>query len=151
MRWLVVGGLLPDLIDKPLYYGLVLATGKRGAELGLISGTRTFGHTGLHLLFWIGLWAIRRTPALAAMAWGVASHLLLDNIGDLFGEHVGPTAFDALMFPLYGAHFPIAFFKSIKEHLLSIKNVYIAGGELGGAALLIWSWARKRSSKPAVT
>ncbi|HZP64943.1 MAG TPA: metal-dependent hydrolase [Rudaea sp.] len=144
LRWLVLGGLLPDLIDKPLYYSLVFATGKRGTELGLISGTRTFGHTGLFLLLFVGLWAWRRSPSLAAIAWGIASHLLLDNIGDLFGERNGPTAFDALMFPLLGAHFPISFFKSIKEHLLSVRNLYVGGGEVAGALLLLWSWLQSR-------
>jgi len=31
--------ILPDMIDKPLYYGLSFATGRHG--LGLISGTRS--------------------------------------------------------------------------------------------------------------
>ncbi len=49
-RAFFVGALLPDLIDKPLYYGWSWLTGKHGAEAGLISGTHLFGHTGLFLL-----------------------------------------------------------------------------------------------------
>jgi LexA-binding, inner membrane-associated putative hydrolase len=149
MRWLVLGGLLPDLIDKPLYYSLVIATHKRGEALGLISGTRTFGHTGLFLLLFVGLWAWRRSPALAAIAWGIASHLLLDNIGDLFGEHIGPTAFDALMFPLFGPHFPIAFFKNLREHLSSVRNYYVAAGEIAGFIILVWTALKPRKDEPA--
>src|SRR4051812_43796707 len=43
-RWIfALGALLPDLIDKPLYYIPSWITGKRGAELGLIAGTHSFG------------------------------------------------------------------------------------------------------------
>ena len=45
-----LGTILPDLIDKPLYYSLAVITHKWGSELGLISGTRTFGHTAAFLL-----------------------------------------------------------------------------------------------------
>src|ERR1700733_5728748 len=78
LKPLLLGTLLPDLIDKTLYYGLSFATGRRGAELRLISGTRTFGHT---ILFTLALGAIaarRRSKTLAALALGSATHLFLD-------------------------------------------------------------------------
>src|SRR4051812_43545813 len=81
-RWLLVGTLLPDLIDKPLYYGLSFATGKSGTDLGLISGTRTFGHTALFLVLLALGSIIRRSRILAALALGTATHLLIDNFGD---------------------------------------------------------------------
>src|SRR5687767_3274929 len=72
---LFIGSLLPDLIDKPLYYGLVALTGKRGAELELIHGTRTFGHTALLLLL-ILMW---KRPVVRALALGVLTHIALDT------------------------------------------------------------------------
>jgi LexA-binding, inner membrane-associated putative hydrolase len=147
LGWLALGGLLPDLVDKPLYYALVFATGRRAAELGLVSGTRTFGHTGLFLLGFVALAAVRKTPATRALAWGVASHLVLDLAGDayglLFSKPDGPTILNAILFPLLGARFPISPFKSVREHLLSVKNLYVLGGELLGLVLLaVAGWRR---------
>jgi hypothetical protein len=147
MSALVVGGLLPDLIDKPLYYGLVFATGRRGVELGLVSGTRTFGHTGLLLIAVAALAVARRSLFLRAMAWGVLSHLVLDVAGDLyglaFGPREGPSILSALFFPLLGPHFPVSPFHSVREHLLSVRNFYVLGGELAGATLLAASLFRR--------
>jgi hypothetical protein len=154
LLWLVVGALLPDLIDKPLYWGLSWFTGKRGAELGLISGTRTFGHTAIFLLLLILITALlRRRPLgaiFAALAWGVASHHFLDNFGDLpgtiFGPDLpGPSTLDGWLFPLRGAHFPISPFHHIGEQLLSASRLYVLFGEFLGAALLVDAWRRRRS------
>ncbi len=82
---LLLGCLLPDLVDKPLYYGLVFATGKHAAELGLISGSRTVGHT---LLFALLCGALVRGPRGRALFAGMVSHLLLDLSGDLFGPRL---------------------------------------------------------------
>jgi len=56
---LTIGMLLPDIIDKPLYYARVWP---------FISCTRTFGHTGafLLLLLLIAYWT--RRPTLMASA-----------------------------------------------------------------------------------
>ncbi len=144
MRWLVVGGLLPDLIDKPLYYSLVALTGKRGIELGLISGSRTIGHTGLFLLLFVLLAMARRSLSLTAIAWGIASHLFLDNLGDAFGRHDGtPTAINALLFPLLGFHFPYSPFHNVGEHLASLRNWYVLLGETLGAILLAMAIRRR--------
>jgi len=154
LGWLVLGGALPDLLDKPLYYGLVIATGRMGAELGLISGTRTFGHTGLFLIALTAIAVARRSAAWAAVAFGVASHLLLDNIGDLVTtlsgvpREEGPTALHALLFPLLGPHFPISPFTSVGEHLLSVSRTYVLFGEALGAVLLArWLWLRRHAKR----
>jgi hypothetical protein len=153
LLWLVLGGLLPDLIDKPLYWGLVAFTGKHGAELGLISGTRTFGHTAIFLSVFIAIaWVFRRRPlgaVFVALAWGIASHHLLDNFGDLpgtlFGPDVGgPSTLDGWLFPLRGPHFPVSPFKNLGEQLLSASRLYVLFGEFLGAALLIDAWRTRR-------
>jgi hypothetical protein len=154
--WLVLGGLLPDLIDKPLYYGLVFTTGRRAADLGLISGTRTFGHTALFLLTCaIVALVVRKTghvaaaAALAALTWGVASHHFLDNLGDLPGRFWGTSpegvsTLDGFLFPLRGAHFPVSPFRSVREHLFSATRLYVLAGEVTGAALLVRAWWQRR-------
>src|SRR4030081_2777887 len=80
LAWLFCGTLLADLVDKPLYYALVLASGRRGAELGLISGTRTFGHT---LLLVVALWLLLPRRAGTPLALGMITHLGLDELGDV--------------------------------------------------------------------
>src|ERR1041385_5467328 len=68
-RWLfVLGTILPDLIDKPLYYIPSSITGKEGAALGIIAGTHSFGHTLLFLVTLLAAWRWlkRRHPGPAA-------------------------------------------------------------------------------------
>lgn len=142
-RLMLLGTLLPDLIDKPIYYGLSLATGRHGAALGLISGTRTFGHTALFALL---VWLLLRRRHGGAIALGMATHLALDALGDLFAYGAaGPPAMAAVFFPLLGPHFPIATFTSISEHAATLLHHYVVAGELIGASLLLWEWQRKRA------
>ena len=49
-RPICLAALLPDLIDKPLFYIPFWLTGRRGAAAGILSGTHLFAHTGLFLL-----------------------------------------------------------------------------------------------------
>src|SRR6267378_7954625 len=79
LAWVLFGTLLADLIDKPLYYALVFATGRRGAELGLVTGTRTFGHT---LLLVVLLWLLTPRRIGSPLALGMITHLALDELGD---------------------------------------------------------------------
>src|SRR5262245_37964080 len=110
LGWLLLGTLLPDLIDQPLYYALSLATGRHGRELGLISGTRTFGHT---LLLVAALWLLLPRRAGTPLALGMITHLVLDELGDLLGiyfpalgTHALPGTLNAILFPLLGPRFP---------------------------------------------
>jgi hypothetical protein len=154
---LLLGCVLPDLVDKPLYYGLAFATGKHAAELGLISSTRTIGHT---LLFAILCGALVRGPRGRALFVGMVTHLMLDLGGDLFGSALveaglaspspstGPSTLAAVLFPLLGPHFPISPFHSLKEHALSLGSAYVLSGELLGATLLALDWRKRRASPP---
>jgi membrane-bound metal-dependent hydrolase YbcI (DUF457 family) len=74
----IVGALLPDLIDKPL--GLLILSGSVGSG-------RIFSHSLLFLLVlsivgWV-LLSRYRTPALLAVAIGVASHQVLDLMWEM--------------------------------------------------------------------
>ena len=79
-RWLVLGCLLPDLIDKPLFYGLLWT---RGHPDALISGSRSIAHSGLFLLALLALALALRRPGPWAVFSGVATHLVLDIGGEL--------------------------------------------------------------------
>jgi LexA-binding, inner membrane-associated putative hydrolase len=144
VAWLLCGAVLPDLIDKPLYYALIVATGRRGAALGLVSGTRTFAHT---LLFAILLWVVVPRRVGTPLFLGVGTHLFLDELGDVagwlvpaLGTHAPPGTISAILFPLLGTHFPVSPFRSALEHVQSLQNAYVIGGEAIGAALLVWQW-----------
>jgi hypothetical protein len=147
---LLLGTLVPDLVDKPLYYGLSLMTGLHGSELGLISCTRTFGHTALFLLVVTIVAVWRRSLPLAALALGMATHLLLDNFADTFeslfasGPPEERSALIALLWPVYKARFSIAPFTDLSGHLSRSLNPFLIGSELVGAAILGWDWWKNR-------
>ena len=164
-RFLLLGTLLPDLIDKPLYYGLVLATGRHAAELGLFSSTRTVGHTVLlGLCLWLFFGALGRGPEGRALFAGLATHWLLDLGGELAGgvlgplglggspvPATGPSTLAAILFPLLGPHFPIMPYSSATEHLLSLRSTYTIGGELVGGALLYLRYRARRAGGTKTT
>lgn len=159
-RWLILGTLLPDLVDKPLYYGLKLATGREGAELGLISCTRTVGHSALFaLLVWLALRALGRRRAALALLAGMATHWLLDLGGDVTGylahalglssAPAGLSSLRALLFPLMGGRFAVSPFHSAREHLSSLAQTYTLAGELVGGVLLVLAWRRGQAARQA--
>jgi len=139
---LYAGCLLPDLIDKPLYYALLLLH----RLPPLISGTRTFGHTGLFLLALLALAALVRRPWAWALFAGVATHLALDVAGELVpGGSPESSIWSAILFPAEGVRFPVAHFDSPLEHLLAnARNGFVVAGEILGALILIN--ARRHSS-----
>jgi len=160
--WLILGTLLPDLIDKPLYYGLKLATGRDGAELGLISCTRTVGHSALFaLLVWLALRALGRQAQGLAILAGMATHWLLDLGGDITGyvaqaagltsAPAGFSSVRALLFPLLGARFAVSPFHSAREHITSLAQAYTLAGEIVGGVLLVMAWRRAHPARAAET
>lgn len=132
-----IGTLLPDIIDKPLYYGLSFFTGKKGQALGLISGTRTFGHTALFLLSLSFLAFFRKSRTLAALALGTGSHLLLDSIPN--------AAHCPLLWPLQGWEFPVTPFVGIVDQLSIWNRPSLVWGECLGFVLICWDqWTLRR-------
>lgn len=137
---LYLGCLLPDLIDKPLFYGL------HGAW-PLLTGTRSFGHTGLFLLALLLGAGLLRRPWAWAVAAGVATHLALDIAGELVtGADPDSSIWLAVLFPARGVRFPVAHFTTVLEHLsVSAQSGYVLAGELIGGAILLAA-RRQRSS-----
>jgi hypothetical protein len=142
-RWLILGCLLPDLIDKPLFYGLLWQEGHADA---LIRGSRSVGHSGLFFLATIALAAITRRPFVSALAAGVATHLALDIVGELvIGASPDSSIWLAIFYPAFDGRFPKAYFRSMLEHLeLTAENLYVVFGEIAGAAILLRAWWLRR-------
>jgi len=136
-RAFFLGALLPDLIDKPLFYIPFWTTGRRGE---LLSGTHLFAHTGLFLLALIVAAWLTRSGALRAVAIGVATHFVLDCVGLSMG-------LGTLLWPLFGWHFPAFPFSNVGQHLATVLNPITLAGELVGGAILLWDYRKARRAR----
>ncbi len=126
IRLLLIGSLLPDIIDKPL--GIYIFP-------EALSNGRIFSHTILFLFIvtisGIYLFRSRGKTYLLAVSFGILTHLILDQMW------LAPRT---LFWPIYG----IAFDKSgttdwiinIIHRLVIDPTVYIP--ELVGLAILVW-------------
>lgn len=140
-RWMLLGTLLPDLMDKPLYWGLVMATQHQSALLEWIRGTRAFGHTALFLILLTLCARLRHSKVLAALALGVASHLLLDHVSDHFVWNKGmPISHSELFWPFFGWAFPESPYKNLGEHAWHVFQPFLFGAEIVGGLLLGWDY-----------
>src|SRR4051812_31653092 len=128
-RAFFLGALLPDLIDKPLFYIPFWLTGRRGAAAEILSGTHLFAHTGLFLLALVIAALVTRSRPVRAVAIGIATHFILDCVGLSMG-------LGTLLWPLFGWHFPAYPFRNLGQHLTTILNPVTLAGELLGAAIL---------------
>lgn len=147
--WLLLGTVLPDLIDKPLYYGASFLTGRWGADIGLISCTRTFGHTALFALFLTTLAIFRKSKPLAAVAIGVATHLALDGFEDYWihtisGESGESSSVVAMLFPFYLHRFSAQPFPTMFEHIKTLGRPFLIVSEIIGLGILSWTLYRDR-------
>ncbi len=150
LRWLLLGTMLPDLIDKPLYYGLCALSGQEGLANGVICGTRTIGHTALFLaVLWV-VAAVTDSLAMTAVAAGASTHWILDAIADFSTTHHSPLAspvlggsraFQAFFYPYPEAHFPISHL-SFEEHLWASLTPSRLAFEVVGAIPVAW-WIRE--------
>jgi hypothetical protein len=131
---LIIGMLLPDLVDKPLYYARVWA---------FISCTRTFGHTGVLLLLILGAGHFARSRVLTALGLGVATHLLLDCLMDRFSPG---SAWIALTWPIFHRDFAHDY-SSIAGHLASLWAGPVVTTEIIGLGLIAWDyWKSERQT-----
>lgn len=145
-RWIVLGCLLPDAIDKPLYFW-ARAEHRPGVDhLYLLHGSRLFGHTLLFLAALFVAGAALRSERLRALGWGVATHLVLDLLPDFVSGYFF-TFRHWLLWPLFGWGFPPAYGGRLAHGIDRELATYIAG-ELIGAALLVRLYARSRGGKP---
>lgn len=145
--WLLMGTVFPDLLDKPLYYSLKLVTGKSGTELGLISGTRTFGHTALLLLCIAGIASWKKSRNLAALALGISTHLLLDGGVDMYGRYLGHSTTSALFWPFVTSRFPVFPHSGVQGHFVNPATPLLSAAEILGLALLLWERKREKAGR----
>jgi len=133
-RAFFVGALLPDLIDKPLFY-IPFWLNHRGGDV--LSGTHLFAHTALFLLVLVIAARLTRSLVVRAVAIGVATHFILDLVGLSMGM-------GTLLWPLFGWRFPAYPFSNLGQHLSTIFRPVTLAGEVLGAAILLWDWRKRR-------
>lgn len=118
-RLVLLGALLPDLIDKPL-----------GAALGL--DTRLWGHTFLFLFALLALSFLPALRALRLVGFGVATHLLLDEMWLEPG---------IVAYPSQGWTFPPTEFHPEEWFDTLLHNPFVQFGEIAGAVILLaFAW-----------
>jgi len=121
-RVLILGSLLPDVIDKPI--GIIF-----------LSSGQMFCHTLFFLivisLSGIYIWRSRRRTWLLILSFGTLMHLILDMMW------LKPQI---LLWPMHGWGFPkreyVGYLQNIWHALLTMPEVYIP--EIIGAVILIW-------------
>jgi hypothetical protein len=152
-KWaLLLGTMLPDLVDKPLYYFLLFYSRMMGTDMGLLNNSRTIGHTALFLLAFTAIAMMRRSRLFAALALGIATHLILDNLNDGLVDYFFPdlnrpaqnSAKIALLWPFLQSYFPHPPFTKFSEHMSRSFNPLNIGFEVIGAAILFWDWWQTR-------
>jgi len=144
-RWLVLGCVLPDVVDKPLYLGAMLLRRAGEDHLDLLRGSRLFGHTLFFLALLVVAAAFLRSAPLRAVSWGVATHLVLDLVPD-FAAGFFFQFRTWLFWPLFGWGFPPAYGGRLVHGIDREYATYIAG-DLLGAALLVRQYVRSRRAR----
>ena len=137
LKWVLLGTILPDLIDKPLYYGMSWITGKTGAEIGIISGTRTFGHTLIFFSLLTLLCILTRAHRLLSVTLGLATHLFLDGVSSSVIGDPQNGYFQVILWPLISWSFPPYSFENLSDHLSIWKRPFHLYCEIIGFVLLL--------------
>ncbi|MGI0149914.1 MAG: metal-dependent hydrolase [Thermoplasmata archaeon] len=114
-RLVLLGTILPDLIDKPL-----------GFALGL--ETRIWAHTFLFLSVILVLSLIPAARSARFVGFGVATHLLLDQIW------AQPRI---VLYPAFGWIFPPAPFDAAYWFDTLLRDPVVQAGEIIGAMIII--------------
>jgi LexA-binding, inner membrane-associated putative hydrolase len=132
-RWVLVGTVLPDLIDKPIFFLLSRCFPEAGWE----AGKRGLAHTLVFLSLLAALSRARKSPALSAVTAGTATHLALDVISkSTEGSSTALGSLRVLVWPFAGWSFPTL---SRGMHGIEIWTF-----ELIGLALLVLQCSMRR-------
>ena len=142
-RWLAFGCLLPDLIDKPIW----LVARWMGARSELFDSAKMVGHTAfLTAAVALAAWVVR-DRRLVALAYALPTHLVLDVVADR-GMGFGFGVWKSWLFwpfELPDLNILMVAASPLRDLSSEIRSPVYLAGEIVGAALLAWDWARNRS------
>lgn len=151
--WLLFGTVLPDLIDKPLFYFGLWFPKTCPAVAEFFTSTRAIGHSGF-LLALLLIYAVATGSRRAvALLLGMLTHVVLDLAGDGLELYDQSATMLSLVFPFLGFHFAPRSMSpaSMADHLnRTLNSTYKIGGEVVGAIILVkltldWRAERKLS------
>ncbi len=155
----LAGTLLPDLVDKPLFYGLVRHRLMPESFCAMFCGTRTIGHTLLATAFIAVIARMRSSAWLLAVAAGMFTHIALDIASDALAcaqHHVAfafasSGAWRAAVFPLAGSSFLPSANTNLVDHMLALVQQHLPTELLGLSLLgaLLWRSAQRQPSAPS--
>jgi membrane-bound metal-dependent hydrolase YbcI (DUF457 family) len=134
-RWLGFGCLLPDVIDKPIFVAVRVARRLGPVHFDLLRGSRLFGHTLLLLALLSASAALVGSARLRALAWGAATHLVLDLLSDLASGALVQWRY-WLLWPLFGLGFPPQY-TGVRPGGVELEYVVYLVGDAVGTALLL--------------
>jgi len=135
-RWILAGTVVPDLIDKQIFFFLSRCFPEAGWE----AGKRGFAHTLVFLLLLAALSRSRKSPTLWAVTAGTATHLVLDVISkSTEGSSTALGSLRVLFWPVAGWSFPTL------SHGMHGTEIWTF--ELIGLGLLVLQCAMRRSVK----
>ena len=138
VRWLALGCVLPDLLDKPWWLLM-------GALHAQQAGTRLFGHTLLFSALLLGAALLFSSTSLRALSLGALTHAALDVAGEL-AAGTQQIWHRWLLWPLFGWRFPVE--TNWVPPPVSERSIYFAA-EAVGLAFLLLDFIRWRRSRPA--
>lgn len=144
-RWVALGCLLPDLVDKPVW----LAAQWLGIELPQLESARLFGHTAWFALLFALAARLTRARPFAALAYAIPTHLVLDIVTD-WGRGGGWGVWERWLFwPLAipRLHFLGMSISPLRQLGAELDIRVNLAGELLGAALLLWDYFKARSRR----
>lgn len=132
LRWVLVGSILPDLIDKPLGSVLFNETFRTHR---LFSHSVLFPVLGLLIVLVVTRRGSAIRKGLIGLVIGALVHLVLD------AAWADPEAF---WWPLFGFEFPHVADSAIGDLLRSmVSNPWVWAGEAAGGIYLIALWRRQ--------
>ncbi len=113
--YVLLGTVLPDMIDKPIYYVSHDLLRAEGAFADFYAGTRGIAHTFLFAVLLIASVAMTKNKKILALTIGIATHLILDIANDLvYGR---ATDLRIFLWPFFGWNFPPAKFATLGAHI----------------------------------
>jgi len=145
-RWLALGCMLPDVIDKPVW----LVARLIGARSELFDSARMIGHTAFLAVAVAMVARIVRMPQMVAIAYALPTHILLDVVADA-GMGGGLGVWKSWLFwpfELPDLHVLMLASSPLRELSPEIRSPVYLGGEIVGGLILLWDWRRNRSKDP---
>lgn len=136
LRFLAIGSVLPDLLDKPL--GTILFAGT--FESGQIFGHSLLFSSLLMVAVLAGTRRGTRRKRLMAVAIGSLFHLILDGMW---------TVKETFLWPAFGWEFPPgpeSYWTGLIERLVSDPLIIVQ--EVAGLAYLIYLWRKAKLGDP---